>query len=149
MNYLKEIYRHYGTSSLYQNPIKIQNRINKPHGAFWGSTTGLPDSWDTWCKEENFNVKNLKFYLDFKIKDTAKVLIIDSPDKYDELYNKYPDDQPILKFLDWVRISRDYDLVIVDFRKAYNPEAMQLYGWDCFSVAVFNLDAIEVYKGHK
>ncbi len=146
---------------------------NKPVGAFWGShTKEHRDSWyqhiERSHKAGDWGVKlDTNRYVTFTIKKNAKVYVIDSLESFKKLpkvdlnahYNTNIYKIPLYNYIDWEALSKVYDVVIVDYEKvANNPNIRELtdntgnnafWAYDCFSVIVFNMNAIDIIEKHQ
>lgn len=141
----KNIYIHYGHVKFNENLFAdIKNcDFVKPHGGLWASNVNAKYGWKDWCKDNNFRDCLEENSFTFKLKDNAKVLIIDDATKL----KKLPTIESIYKFswinLDFEKIKQEYDAIEVLI-----SEDMQLYwdlyGWDCDSLLVMNKDIIEI-----
>jgi len=155
MDYLKKVYRSYGTNYFDRDKFKKvyfkedSYFLNKPQGGFWGSYKKGAGSWYEFCQGENFKVDTLKKHVDFKIKRWARVLVLE---EFDDLrflpklrYNKIWGLVPI----DWELLSEEYDIIIVNAPRIKaecwaNGAIDALTSWDVFSVLVCNPKAIYI-----
>lgn len=142
-------------------PMKDLSFLNKPSGGLWASPLiengEFLSAWEEWCYCESFNLDSLEKYVQFKLKETARVLIIDSEDTYIEIMEKYKKDLYSVfhmnrYVLDFDKISKDYDAVFLTESAAWT---MHLYlqsrndyadfnSWDVESIVILNFDAIDL-----
>ena len=142
---MKKTYIHYG-DKLFDNKkfieIKNDNWV-KPYGGLWASDINAKFGWKDWCKQENFRECNINNSFTFKIKDNAKILVIDSKEKLLELPKEDTRYEYSWVNLDFEKIKKEYDAIEVlissDHRLYWD-----LYGWDCDSILIMNPECIEV-----
>lgn len=152
-------YRHYTSNKNKKNLIKdcilgkddyIAPPIYKPSG-LWGSP--VPDvkntydfyTWKMWLenqgyKEDDPTVFGSKYYFDFKIKDSAKILTImkvNDIEKYKKYVNDYNGklDDSIYDKYDGVFLYHGKDYFNIHFDRVFNS-------WDVDSIVVWNPDII-------
>lgn len=137
--------------------------MNKPDGGLWTSSTDSEWGWKDWCESENFNVSRLNSYTKFNLKDTAKILVIDSLEDFYNICDKYTLKLHgslelamcmIGKLLDFEAIEADgYDGVLLTEMgnsqchlpmSLAKPGYSDLNAWDCETLLLFNLDHIEI-----
>ena len=165
-NLEKIIFVHYGTNKIEKNRIrKIRNRKgwNKPSGGIWASPLNSNHSWRKFCLNEGFNVSSLDKHSLFKLRPGSKIYTINS---YLDLFRlkKYFIHHPNRIFknitIDYEKMKKDwYDGVYLteegehDTRHSYYnysiDENLDLYGWDCESIVIFNKDIIVPIKREK
>lgn len=158
---------HYGTEKLKKGLFKsIKNRRcwNKPRGGIWASPLNSNHSWRKFCLDENFNIGTLKKHILFKISSNSKIYIINS---YLDLINlrKYFIHNTDIIFneitIDYEKMMKDgYDGIYLTENGEYDTRfppcgrydcslmggKLDLYGWDCESIVVFNKDIIRRVK---
>lgn len=172
------IFTHIGVDSLYHikknfKPVKnIEDIGTKPIGGLWCceyiSNSEYISKWD-YFKTEVFNQKcDLSF--NFKLKPTAKILLIESLEDAKDIQSKYPlKDNPLNYLLNMIEnINADKDLfrnlinrfekqIFIDFEKLateydgvflsdYTGLSEILWGWDVESMVLNNLNCIELVK---
>lgn len=137
--------------------------MNKPDGGLWTSPTDSEWGWKDWCESENFNVSRLSSYTKFNLKDTAKILVIDSLEEFYNICDKYTLkihgslELAMLmmgKLLDFEAIEKDgYDGILLTDRgniqchlplNLARPGYSDLNAWDVETLLLFNLDHIEI-----
>ena len=144
----KPVYIHYGNNEYYTpDPIRNSTYRTKPCGGLWASRKEGDSNWINWCKENEFHLDRLNSSFEFTLKDDARVLVIDDPDKLDDLpkLSPYDKNDPYSECrLDFEKLRKDYDAVeVMNIWKLYWP----LYGWDCNSIVIMNPNVIEIIKG--
>ena len=133
--------RHYGSSKYDANlvhPIQDQRCRNKPIGGLWTSPIGAEFGWKEWCEVEDYAICEGYFDLRFR----GRVLEIAC---YADLVD-----------LHWVWVGKGclyptFENLEVDAihlttsgaRATRLLEPMNLYGWDCESVLIFNKESVE------
>ena len=136
--------------------------MNKPDGGLWTSPTDSEWGWKDWCESENFNVSRLSSYTKFNLKDTAKILVIDSLEEFYNICDKYTLkihgslELAMLmmgKLLDFEAIEKDgyYGILLTDRGNIQchlplnlaRPGYSDLNAWDVETLLLFNLDHIE------
>ncbi|WP_448217549.1 hypothetical protein [Endozoicomonas sp. 2B-B] len=126
-------------------PLWLRIPSDKPDNAFWTSTlkkdatnNKSTTAWIEWCRENS-----LRFWLgndaaQFKVSETAKILKIDSFEKYENLVKNFPhaenDD-----YIDWERVATEFDAV-------HCTEDFCIPGWNCESTAWLNTDKLAFQK---
>ena len=147
-------------SKMYFCNVTNQDFINKPLGGLWSSEY-FPNSskannccksdWEFWCRNENFHLERLNKGVVFELKKQANIYTVDS---YDDLlklsenysYEKYFYGIEIKKYIDFEKMSKDFDGLFLtvegELQTRYEAK-MNLYGWDCSSLLLFNIDVIE------
>jgi hypothetical protein len=136
------------------DPVKNRMGINKPLGGLWTSTylgIELGSAWTLWCTRENFQgpifpnawllypEPAIKVYTINTYNDLARLLA-----KY-AIPSEYYADKDIReifgrRFLDFARISMDYDAIHLTKHGEYSTRLtfpLTLYGWDCESTLWF------------
>lgn len=135
----------------YFRPIINRPQWNKPTGGLWASVDGSPDSWKEWVLGENFYPEQLEEGFSFKISPEAKILKIYSVDDLSEIrlqnrktfFNDFS--RTLVKAPDFEELATKYDgiwMSISEDRRLY----MEMYGWDCDSLLLFNKDVMEDIK---
>lgn len=163
------IFVHYGTNKIKEKLFKtIKNRRgwNKPSGGIWASPLNSNHSWRKFCLDENFNIGTLKKHILFKINPNSKIYTI----------NSYLDLIKLKKY--WIYDkNRIFNEVMIDYEKMmkdgydgiyltedgehdtrFSPYGrydcsmggkLDLYGWDCESIVIFNKNIIKQVKRKK
>lgn len=148
-----KVYRHYGHGKFDSekfDPVKNERHFCKPMGGLWGSPVGEPGTWEEWCRSESFHMDLLAEFFDFKLREGARVALIDRLWDLQALMDRYA--QPIdptwmypKRYLDFEKIKADWDAIELtsDGQWATRISEPDLYGWDCASILVLNPDVVE------
>ena len=128
----------------FKKPFNGRFHLNKPAGGLWASPIGSNHSWRKYAEsfrgEEHF-----KKSFTFSLKDSARVLIIDSREDIKKIpIIKHDLDDLSLKF-DFQKLVKKYDAIFLTEkgeRRTRHHHPMSFYGWDCESILVFNKDII-------
>lgn len=139
------IFYHYGASHLDKNKIfLLERKDSKPRGGLWGSDK---HQWKDWCESEKFKVSNLKTYFKFKLKDSARVLIISSNKDWKKLRKRFSEaTQELFKgyfVYDWKIIAKYFDALIVNMDRDILNRDIGFELFDVDSICVFNKDAVK------
>lgn len=138
---------HYGSGNFCIerfNHITKKDKYMKPRsGGLWASIYGKDGGWESWCEAEHYDKYNHKerAFFKFKLKPNTNLLYIDDAcivsdyKTKKKLFDK-------LNYIDWYRVSQDYDAVYFDLTENCSLY-MDFYGVDCDSICVFNPDCIE------
>lgn len=132
---------------------------NKPNGGLWASPLRYNDeflsAWEEWCIREEFMISSLEKYIQFKLKENAKILTIDSTAAYIKIMESYRQ-MTIDKYsLDFEKISKDFDAVLLTENASIEMHLGLLYSngnynyrdfnaWDVESIVILNFDAIDL-----
>lgn len=151
-------FRSYGKSTIDTN-FNYNNKdarekaksLNKPLG-LWASPIGKKFyKWEDFCLEEDFNIKSLDEYVDFKLKSDATILRLEKKEDFDRAFKNFGiRDRYLRKKLDWELIEKIYDAVLVlnprkiSFSHISDEYTWDFYTWDVDSLVVFNLEKISV-----
>lgn len=145
-------YYHYSNKPLViDKKYKVYNSkgaINKPSG-LWISVN---DEWKKWCIEENFHIEELYTQNEIKILDFSKIFISNTIEDIKSFKDKYSKLDSLIIFIDWQKVMKDYDGIIIhnfyDLKYKddllYDEKFMWLYSWDIPSGCIWNLNIIEV-----
>ena len=137
--------------------IHSQPNMNKPLGGLWLTPN---NEWESFQKDLYSNSKYHTHKID--LKNTNKIYNLDSTSSYKKLWKKYPMigfeygtgefklDKTDSKydFLDWERISIDYDGIYVDPNKIDSKYGLNV--WDIPTILLFNkslIKDINIVKG--
>ena len=144
---MKKTYIHYGNKS-FENEKFIEIRNDnwvKPIGGLWASDINAKFGWKDWCKQENFRECNIANSFKFKLKENAKILLIDNAQKLSELPKVDMPYKTSWINLDFEKIKKEYDaievLISLDHKLYWD-----LYGWDCDSILIMNPKCIKVIE---
>lgn len=125
--------------------------FDKPRG-LWVSVAG-PADWPTWCRGEDFHVDSLRHVADIELAADHRVRVITTVAELDGFTRAYqappsPRLHRLTPGIDWHQVTRDHDGLIVatwlydwSWTLSDDPRAW-LWGWDCTSGCIWNLDAI-------
>lgn len=141
----KPVYIHYGDNKFVRpNPIKNNVWFTKPHGGLWASRKEGKNNWKDWCEREEFRLDTFDTSFEFTLKETARVLELNSRDQLlnlPKLQEYNPEEWYPWCCLDFEKLQRMYDAIeVTDICEMYLP----LYGWDCNSILIMNPDIVEV-----
>ena len=143
-----KIYIHYGHKKFDKEIFtKIRNKYGwvKPIGGLWASDVNAEFGWKDWCKENEFRECTEENSFQFKLKQNARVLVIDNVKRLNNLpKTKIPFELSWVN-LDFEKIMKEYDAIEVLLSKDWQLY-WDLYGWDCDSLLVLNPNCIEVIK---
>lgn len=149
---------HYGAKSLNRNKFKkVQNSSrNKPkYGTgLWVSPINSSFGWKDWCTLEDFrDCKESNSFI-LNLKKSARVLTIDSLEDSRKLFRYYVKaTNKYTSYIDFEKLSKDYDAIFLtdkgqqETRFVWDEEkGVELYGWDCESLLIMNLDCVFTSK---
>lgn len=142
--------------------IPLNNYSFKPSGGFWSSiyidNIGISD-WFSYLQDARGIAvyKNLNQSTIFTLKDSAKILTIDTLEKVLELAQKYQSYHQIQgfyseitnenKIFDFGKLSQDYDGIYIDYNKFINQNQTIVFdNLSVNSLLLFNLDCIKEYR---
>jgi len=155
-NYFNKTFRSYGTNFFDPKRFKpVKNRsvgFNKPTGGFWGSWISGSGSWKEFCINNQYEIKSLRKFVDFRIKPNSKVLILKRVKDFGKIkkFILRKDRDYLFPIYDWEKIARCYDVIIFDYPAVqreigYNTDKFTgLDVWDVFSVLICNLSSITI-----
>jgi hypothetical protein len=147
---------HYGTTTFDKQmfkPVQSIPQHAKPGGGFWGSPICTENSWNAWCKREEYNEYNPNQRVEFYCKPDSKVFQIDTLDDITFLIKNYPAPynpymMPYGSYMeyglpylgiDYEAMSKDFDGICYNYTELGNI----LGPWDCDSIVIFNPDIME------
>lgn len=141
-------YIHYGTTEYSKDKfkeIKNERLFTKPRGGLWASRVDSEYGWKNWTEDEHFRTEVYREdnYFKFKLKDEAKVLVIDNAKQILDLPKQKNEFNFSFVCLDFEKLAKEYDAIevlISQDGKLY----WDLYGWDCDSILVMNKEMVEV-----
>ena len=133
-----------------------RNFLNKPDFGLWCSPINSNWGWKDWCESEDFRTAKLTFGTKFKLKDDAKLLVIDNYNDLLEALKKFG--TYFFEIYDKVSIL-DFDSIIKEgFDGMYLTEegnrqchlpfggprwATDLNTWDCESLIIFKKEVMK------
>lgn len=128
-----------------------RERGDKPTG-FWVSVKGETD-WREWCLDNDFSSDSLNFPHEVKLKESARILHIDSEDALRRLDDDLPIHPDMARYdgsyisrvwVDWHDVIAEYDgIIIAPYIWECRMDIDWYYGWDCASGVIWNIDVIE------
>lgn len=121
-----------------------QQRSSKPAG-LWFDVNG---DWRRWCESESFGATRLAYRHDLA-PDLQRVLWLKNPDDIDRFTSEYRIDR---YKLDWHAVANQYaGIVIAPYQWTRRLAVCTLwyYSWDCASGCVWDLTAINAFRGRK
>lgn len=141
-------YIHYGTAEYSKDKfkeIKNERLFTKPIGGLWASRVDTEYGWKNWTEDEHFRTEVYREdnYFKFKLKDEAKVLVMDNAKQILDLPKQKNEFNFSFVCLDFEKLAKEYDAIevlISQDGKLY----WDLYGWDCDSILVMNKEMVEV-----
>jgi hypothetical protein len=153
------------TKEIFRTILRPLNTYEfKPTGGFWASNhihnAFVISDWFTYLTKEAPSIakyKDLNNGVTFSLKDSAKILTINSPNQVLELFSKYPSYHHTLNFnseitnktsaFDYEKLSQYYDGIYVDYNCfKYKYETNVFNTFSCNSLLLFNLDCIKEYQ---
>ena len=148
MNYKDIVYEHLGHSKFDNEkfiPVSNVEDWIKPKGGLWASPENTAYNWRDWVQVNEFMLDKYSTSFRFKLKDTTRLLVIDSanqltPELLREGDSKFSKIMNV-KLLDYNKIAGDYDAMLV-LISADGRLYWDLYGWDCDSLLIFNPSVI-------
>lgn len=141
------ILAHYTAEPLVFDPERTyeQNRPTfKPRG-FWLTTDG-EDGWKAWCESESFALDSLAHCTEFRIREGANVVRLESHADVVQFTAMYAA-RGIRGWVDWSLVVDRYDGVLITpylWSARMAIETIWYSPWDCASGCFWNLDAIEL-----
>lgn len=138
---------HYGATEYKPElfvPIKNEPWV-KPVGGLWTSPVNSEYGWKDWCEAEEFADCKEEDSFCVKLKEGARVLIIDSlasTDSLPKITRKWG------VYLDFETLTRSCDAIWLTTEGQWATRLTRpfnLYGWDCESVLIMNPDSVYEY----
>lgn len=136
--------------------------LNKPGGGLWCSPKDSNWGWRDWCESEKFRLDRLNKYSTFRLKEKAKVLVIESLEDLEDIMVGFGRLQkiamgsvlyPDMKCIDWDNIKNYFDAVLLTEKgneECHLPYALNssmeyidLNSWDCESMVILRWEAID------
>lgn len=127
----------------------------KPAG-FWFSVEG-PYDWKWWCESEDFRVECLQISYEVKLKETSKIVFLNSESDIYSFTQKYRLQEKVRPWgsypdtsqLNWKQIKEKYQGIIIPkyfWECRMSMSSCWYYGWDCSSGCIWDLSCIEEFK---
>lgn len=149
-------YIHYSKEPFRLKKRKYQQKSDYKPTGLWFSVEGYSDdqTWETWCRSEDFAIENLAHKTHIAIVPDAKILVLDSVEKTALFGHQYLcGDNPLSQamgrrftiWIDWQRVASDYDGIVIApyfWELRHDNDFEWYYPWDCASGCVWNLKAI-------
>ena len=159
---MNNLYVHYGSNEFINKDVScygITYSIKPACECLWASPIDTDLSWMNFCKSEYFKEDSLKQHFTFMLHSGAKICAINSMEDLLDLISRFPgnkmseiesniysspcSDIKLNRFPNYESISKIYDGIQVNISK--DPRLYHLmYGWDVDSIAIWNLDVVEV-----
>jgi hypothetical protein len=122
-------------------PIKNRNFV-KPTGGLWASPVDSEFGWKEWNEQNQFRDCSQSFSL--RLKENARLYVIDTLQDLESA--------PLLQYeymtlIDFEALAKDYDGIWLTFEGMAETRfstPLDLYGWDCESVLLFNDECFEL-----
>lgn len=135
----------------------IENSLHKPNGLWacvrtYDGEDEYNSQWSDWCKSEMFSTEKLKFGFSFKLKPTAKILVIEHLDDIKPFVTEgldLVDDVMSCLYgrqikVDFERIYKEYDGMFVAYFENYGEFHTSMFNsYDVDSLIVWNSDVVE------
>ena len=109
---------HYSNKPL-SGPIKTikqndaRHFYEKPHG-LWVSVDGNGDGWADWCRGAHHGLDRLTHVHEVRLRDTARVLLIENEDQFDAFARKYSRVTHIaVPGISWEAVAAEFDGIII------------------------------------
>jgi hypothetical protein len=127
---------------------------HKPKG-FWVSDEECEVNWRTWCEGERFQLENLAVRHFVRLRDDARILVIDSAKGLDRFTRNFAVEHPALRefrgsdlddsfYVDWHRVAGLYQgVIITPYQQSRRYSLSWYYTWDCASGCIWDASAIE------
>lgn len=111
-------YIHYGTTEFSKDKfkeIKNESFFTKPRGGLWASRVDSEYGWKNWTEDEHFRTEVYREdnYFKFKLKDEAKVLVIDNAKQILDLPKQKNEFNFSFVCLDFEKLAKEYDAIEV------------------------------------
>ncbi len=138
----------------------LDNYSTKPSGGFWAceykDLFRISDWFSLLLSDPDIRkYKNIKYATLFSLKQTAKILNINTKEQVEYLQAKYPSQHhQMFSYknineipIDYEKLSTLYDGLYVDIYKLSSYKATETFkNWDINSLVLFNLDCIDKYQ---
>ena len=139
---------HYGNIVFNKDDFKHITNDNwgKPRGGLWTSPVDSEYGWKEWCTDEEFRDCNVENSFTLELKDSCKILKIDSKEDLINIIYTYKGNYFNKIYLDFETISKYYDAIWLTVKGEsetrhcgmFDDGIPCIYGWDCESVLLLN-----------
>jgi hypothetical protein len=133
-------------NSVAQQPVPWR----KPAGLWVSAETGNGDSWNDWCRAEDYNLESLATVHEIELRPDANLLWITDEAGVLELTGQHGlHDMAGIATIDWAAVARHYQgIVIAPYIRSLrlDPRTTWYYTWDCASGCIWDADAIAGIK---
>lgn len=151
----EQTFCHLGNSNLLlietvRNPVKLSRVYNKPDGGLWACvytpSNTYRSEWEAWCEMDDFKHYDPDNYFIFRLAESAKILVINSVEDYENIDSMYKNENGTLNwdilpnFYDGVYVGRSHGYWVCNCN--FDHPAFSLEGWDVKSVVIFRNSAI-------
>lgn len=154
---MRKTYIHYGADIFDPEKVDIHNNPwrNKPENGFWGTPEGSLNNWKEWCLSNKYRTETLGRRIRFRLKEDARVYVVNSEEKENAIPLQQIDEAMILKGInqyqpiasriyDFEALKREgYDAVEVDISECPGLLII-MFGWDCDSILILNPEVVQV-----
>lgn len=142
-----------------KTPLKLENltypsnKIYDLRGTYFDKPQGLWLSdesdygWKSWCKENQFNLKNLKYQIEFDV-SLEGILLLKTEKDMLSFTKEFSEGNPTLfalpnfkmQGIDWDKVKQKYHgIIITPYQGNVHFTLSWYYGWDCASGCIWNL----------
>ena len=149
-------------------PVENAKFMNKPLYGFWGSPitseNPLSSPWIEWCLDSGWgDSEYISNSVIFTLKPNAKIFTLDKYTSLSQIPSKYLTTDPLgtvtldtphsdllipeefRLWIDYEALAKDHDGIYISDNDVYRF-FHSLYGWDCASILLFNLDCIKSHE---
>jgi len=119
--------------------------FHTPNG-LWLSITGIND-WENYCLKNNYNLMNLKYEFQVRLKPQAKILILYNKAVFEDSekkYGYYKENYPFTFSIRWEEIIKDFQGLALPtvIPKQYN-RGLWHDTWRCTCACIWDLQAVD------
>jgi len=114
-------------------PQNAQNLASPTPNGLWLSIAGIND-WEHYCRKNNYNLHNLKYEFQVKLKPQANILMLYNDAAYADFEQKYA----LSPSIRWKDIINDYQGIALPHVMPNRYET-----WRCTSACIWDLQAVE------
>lgn len=149
------ILNHYSRVPLcldFKRAYKQGDNQHKPKGLWLSCDDDSGIGWYEWCHQNRFMVNNLKHKTEVTI-DTSNLLILDSPDKWQEFSDNYIPLGLSIFCKDWKALSKQFSgIAVLNYVRAWLCDGRGIDKnvwfamWDCSSACIWDLSIIKDSK---